>query len=107
MAPVIVLKGFMVHYVRINAVMERMEKTVRWPVAATQDTPVTTLAGSVSSVLPTHTGRDARSLVSVMRLGQLFALILMGGVSVSLTGLVPNVICTALMGFWKENVDQV
>ena len=86
------LKGLQDHYVKINVVMEHLEKNVVRNVAAPRVTLVIISVESVSSVLMTHSETNVSKLVTVMRMEQLFVLILMEDASVKQTGLEQNVI---------------
>ena len=86
------LKGLQDHYVKINVVMEHLEKNVLRNVAAPRVTLVIISVESVSSVLMTHSETNVSKLVTVMRMEQLCALILMEDASVKQTGLEQNVI---------------
>ena len=107
MEPVIALRGFMGHYVRISAGEELMEKTACSPAAALQGSPATISVGSVLSVLITHSGINVRRCVIVIRMGLPSALMLMEDVSVNQTGLALNVIFTAPLGSWMVTASQV
>lgn len=92
MEPAIALKAFTVHYVKISAVMELMEKTAQGSATAPQVTPAIISAVNASNVQITHLVTNVNKLVTAMRMELLSVLMLMGDVSVKQTGLEANAI---------------